>query len=391
MARLRVLHLNWRLSQGGGVPRVARDLLTGVDRDRFDVHVSSVRPFYAQDGIEELGSGLTLHTMGIEGSTKILDEFRIAREAAGLARRLRPDILHVHGSGATYTALPGFPNAQIKGKILEIHDAPQSRRRGRITAMLHRWMIARHGYRPLVHSSAVRSDVAAACRIPATDIAMIPLGIETARYTKASTARAEWRRRHGIPAEAPVALYVARLVSIKNVPLFIEVAREVLTTLPTAYFLVSGDGQMRDALQGIIDGYGLQEHVRLLGFQPDLADVYHAADVFLSTSDYEGFGLAIVEAMASGLPVVATRVGGVVDPIQDGVTGRLCPAGDRAALASATMTLLRDSSLGRQMGQAGHARAVQVFDVKAMVKQFEELYVATGGDGRPARLSAVAG
>jgi glycosyltransferase involved in cell wall biosynthesis len=388
MERLRVLHLIWRLSRGGGVPRVARDLLTGIDRRRFDVHVSSVRPFYPQDGVEELGSGLTLHTMGMEGSTTPIGEFRIIRAAAALARRLRPDVLHLHSSGVIYTAMPWFPNRLIKAKVMEIHDAPQSRRRGRISAALYRWMITRHGYQPLVHSSAVRDDVAAACRIPAREIAVIPLGIETARYAGAATPRAEWRGRHGIPADAPVAVYVARLVSIKNIPLFIEVARDVLTTLPSAYFLVSGDGSMRATLQGLIDGHGLQEHVRLLGFQENLTDVYRSADVFLSTSDYEGFGLAIVEAMASGLPVVATRVGGVVDPIQDGRTGRLCAAGDRAALAATTLELLRDPALRRRMGEAGQARAAQAFDVRAMVSQFEDLYIATARDRLPAQSPA---
>jgi glycosyltransferase involved in cell wall biosynthesis len=385
MDRLRVLHLIWRLSRGGGIPRVARDLLTGIDRERFDVHVSSVRSFYPQDGIEELGPGLTLHTLGVDGRTTILDEIRIARAAADLARRVQPDILHLHSSGAMYTALPGFPNRRIKGKVMEIHDAPQSRRRGRLSARLYRWMTRRLGYRMLVHSSAVRDGVAEACRIPAGEITLIPLGIETARYARAETPRAEWRRQYGIAADAPVVVYVARLVPIKNIPLFIQVAREVLETVPTAYFLVSGGGPMREALQRVIDGYGLQDRVRLLGFQESLADVYHAADVFLSTSDYEGFGLAIVEAMASGLPVVATRVGGVVDPIQDGRTGCLCPSGDRAALAAATIELLRDPARRRQLGEAGLTRAVQLFDVQAMVRQFEELYVATVRDAQPAR------
>ena len=382
MARLRVLHVIWRLSRGGGKPRVARDLLSRVDRDRFDVHVSSVRPFFAKDGIEELGAGLTYHTLGIEGPVKATGEYRIARGVADLARRLQPDVLHMHNSDAIYGVMPWFPNRSIKGKIIEIHDAPQSRPRGRVGAALYRWLTRRHAYTPLVHSNAVRDDLVAACRIPAQSVAVIPLGIDTSRYLKATTPRAEWRHRHGIPDGAPVAAYVARLVSVKNLPLFIDVARSVLALLPAAYFLVGGDGPMRDALQAMIDGYGVGSHVRLLGFQEDLPDVYHAADVFLSTSNYEGFGLAIVEAMAAGLPVVATRVGGVEDPIQEEQTGRLCPPGDRAALAASTLELLRDAELRHRLGDAGRARATRMFDVKAMVKQFEDLYVAAAHGGQ---------
>jgi glycosyltransferase involved in cell wall biosynthesis len=389
MARLRVLHLIWRLSRGGGKPRVARDLLSRVDRERFDVHVSSVRPFYEKDGIDELGSGLTFHTLGIEGPASVIDEYRISRGVANLARRVRPDVVHMHNSDAIYAAMPWFPNAHIKGKIIEIHDAPQIRRRGRMGAALYGWLAKRRAYTLLVHSSAVRDDLATACRIPANDIALVPLGIDTSRYVRATTPRAEWRHRHGIPEGAPVAAYVARLVAIKNLPLFVEVARSVLAILPAAYFLVSGDGPMRDALQAMIDSYGLGSHVRLLGFQEDLADVYHSADVFLSTSNYEGFGLAIVEAMAAGLPVVSTRVGGVVDPIQEEQTGRLCPAGDREALTASTLELLRDPALRHRMGEAGRARAANVFDVKVMVKQFEDLYVATvGGEGRASTVAS---
>jgi glycosyltransferase involved in cell wall biosynthesis len=382
--RLRVLHIIWRLARGGGKPRVARDLLTGINRDRFDVHVSSVRPLYAKDGIDELGPGLTCYSIGIEGPASVIDHYRIARGVANLARRLRPDVVHMHNSDAMYAVMPWFPNEDIKGKIIEIHDAPQSRRRGAISAKLYRWLATRRGYTPLVHSTAVRDELAEASRISARNIALIPLGIDTLRYASADTPRSEWRRRHGIPASAPVATYVARLVSIKNLPLFVEVARSVLALLPTAYFLVSGDGPMREALQAMIDGYRLGDHVRLLGFQENLPDVYNATDVFLSTSDYEGFGLAIIEAMAAGLPVVSTRVGGVVDPIKDRETGRLCPPGDRAALAASTLELLRDTQLRRRMGDAAKVRAAEVFDVKAMVRHFEGLYISSAQGGGPA-------
>jgi glycosyltransferase involved in cell wall biosynthesis len=95
--------------------------------------------------------------------------------------------------------------------------------------------------------------------------------------------------------------------------------------------------------------------------------------------------------MASGLPVVATRVGGVVDPIQEGVTGRLCPAGDRSALAAATLELVRDPALRVRLGEAGRARAVAVFDIKSMVRQFEDLYVSVARDGRAAPTLALGG
>lgn len=306
MERIRVLHLAWRLSRGGGAPAVLRNILKGIDRERFEVHVSTVRPHFAEDQIEELGNHIVYHPLNIRGKVTWSQHGRIALALVRMAREIRPDILHAQGAEGWYTMAPGFPNAGIRWKILEIHDAPQTRRALWLKRLTGQWIVHRLGYQPLVHSTSTRDGVAQAYKVSADSISVIPRGVDTTRFASAKVSGTHWRQRFGLPHDALVVLYVARLVSTKNVGLYLDVAREVVKESDRCFFLVVGDGPLRGALEGRVKRDELEHRIRFLGFQEDLADAYHASDLFLSTSNYEGFGLAIVEAMVARKPVVAT-------------------------------------------------------------------------------------
>ncbi len=383
MSRARVLHFVWRLSRAGGIPRVVRELLKGTNREQFDIHVCTVRPLFAEDYIEELGAGLVFHPLNLLGEPTSI---RILLEFARVARKVRPDVLHTHDGIAWYTVPPHFLSEGISGRILEVHDAPQTRRRIRLNSAVGSWMVKRLGYQPLVHSSSVLKGVAEAYGVSSDAIALIHLGIETAHFRRPGVSRTDWRRRMAIPLDALVVLYVARLVPRKNVSLYVDVARTVIERTDNALFLMVGDGPLKTSLEGLVRKSSLERKVRFLGgFSNDLVDVYHASDMFLSTSNYEGFGLAILEAMAAGKPVVATSVGGVPEVVLDGSTGRLCAPEDVSGLARAVLDLLGDLRTREQMGRAAQERASRLFDVRDMLKKYEELYtdLAHGrGNGR---------
>ncbi len=374
MSKTRVLHFVWRLSRAGGIPRVVRDLLKGANREQFEIHVCTVRPLFSEDYVEELGAGLVFHPLNLLGEPTSV---RILLEFAKVARKIRPDVLHTHDGIAWYTVPPQFLNQGSRGRILEVHDAPQTRRRIRLNSAVGGWMVKRLGYQPLVHSSSVLKGVAKAYGVAPDTIALIPLGIGTAQFRRPRVSRADWRQRMAIPLDALVVLYVARLVPRKNVNLYVDVARAVIERSDKALFLVVGNGPLKTTLEGLVTKNSLERKIRFLGggFSDDLVDVYHASDLFLSTSNYEGFGLAIVEAMAAGKPVVATSVGGVPEVVLDGSTGRLCPPEDVRYLATAVLELLDDSHMRERMGRAAQERATRLFDVRDMLKKYEELYV----------------
>jgi glycosyltransferase involved in cell wall biosynthesis len=137
---------------------------------------------------------------------------------------------------------------------------------------------------------------------------------------------------------------------------------------------IAGDGPLRAPLEAEVDRLGLHEEVRFLGFITDTAAFFAGVDLFAMPSLYEGLGVAALEAMAAGRPVVATRVGGLTESVLDGVTGFLVPPRDVAALAAAIAKLVRSRSLAQAMGQRGRERARQHFSLENMARQNESYY-----------------
>lgn len=375
--RRTVLHVVWRLSKGGGIPVVLRDVVTRLDPARLDVHVATVRPAFEEDELDQLPATVVLHHLGFTGSLSVLDRARLALDLVALVRRVRPDVLHVH-SGTAVHSLPAALAFRPARRVIEVHDAPGNGRHGRATEWLEGQLCRRLRFVPLVHSTSVRGQVARFCHIAEDRVELVPLGIDTARLGRPPADPGAWRARHGIPAEADVVLFVGRLVPTKNPMLFVDVAERVLAarTEGGVVFVFVGGGPEQDRIAERAGRCRQQEAVRLVGpcFGDDLVAAYHCCDVFLSTSDYEGFGLAVAEAMAAGRPAVATAVGGVTDLVDDGRTGILAGRGDAAALTRGVLELLDAPALRARMGDAAAERARRLFDVSGTVAGFASLY-----------------
>ncbi|MBA2279885.1 MAG: glycosyltransferase family 4 protein [Acidimicrobiia bacterium] len=370
-----MLHVSWRLSVQGGIPLVIRQLAT-VDPDEFEVHLATVRPAFPDDELDQLPAGIRVHPAGVEGRVGLADRLRLWRRFGRTAREVRPDLIHAHSGTAVHAlgAMVGAPRAR---RILEVHDAPGNGRHSRATEWIEGALCRHLRFVPLVHSTAVAGEVARRWRVPRARIHLLPLGVDAAAFGQAPIDAAAARRGLGLDDRAsPVVLYVARLVPTKNVALLIDAAAELRRRSVDCCVVVVASGSQRDELQRRIDAEGLAGRVALAGSRTgrDLVDAYHAADVFCSTSDYEGFGLAVVEAMAAGLPVVATRVGGVTDLVVDEETGFLVPAGDAVRVADRIGALLADPGLRARLGAAGRRRAVARFDVEQLVTGCAALY-----------------
>lgn len=349
---------------------VVRGLLQHIDHDCFDVHVCTVRPLDPADRVEELGPHVTFHPLGLSGPTT--PAFR-AKASVGIARTVRevdPDVLHVHSGTASHSLLAGIVSRR-RGRIIEVHDAPQSARLSPANLRVEHLMHAKLGFRPLVHSHAVRADVALAWDLDAATVPLVPLGIDVDAFS-ASRFPGTVRRDLGLPDAGPLVLYVARLVDEKRPELFIEVASRVHQSRPEAVFALVGAGTLLDAMRDLVLARGLRGVVAVPGFVDDLPGTYGAADVFLSTSRYEGFGLAIAEAMASGLPVVSTHVGGVADVVAD--AGVLVPSADPARLAAEVVRLIDHPLERARLGAAAATRSRTALDVRATARGFQDLY-----------------
>jgi glycosyltransferase involved in cell wall biosynthesis len=138
--------------------------------------------------------------------------------------------------------------------------------------------------------------------------------------------------------------------------------------------LLAGEGPLAGEIDSLIDQLHLSSHVRRLGVRTDVSRLLGAADLALLSSVSEGIPLSLIEGMAAGLPVVATRVGGVPEIIEDGRSGLLVASGDDEAMAERILTLARNPALGRQLGQAGRERARSLFSEERMTAGYARMY-----------------
>jgi L-malate glycosyltransferase len=148
----------------------------------------------------------------------------------------------------------------------------------------------------------------------------------------------------------------------------------VLPQVPDARFVIAGEGELRPALERQIKEHHLEKHVLLAGFRPDVLSLHKGFDIFVMSSITEGLGTSLLDAMACGKPIVATRAGGIPEVVVDGETGILVAPRDDRGLASAIVTLLKDESLRRRMGEAGLARVRAHFSAERMVQDTLRVY-----------------
>lgn len=222
-------------------------------------------------------------------------------------------------------------------------------------------------------------------------ISVIPNGVDTKLYTPAGTRDAALRRELGVvDPQAPLVGMVGRLSREKGPDCFVRVAALVRRKAPRAHFVLVGTGPMRGELELQIRAERLSGHVHLAGLRRDLPAVYNELDLLVSTSRSEAMPLALMEAMACGVPVVATRAGGVADLVEHEVTGFLVGERDVEAATEAIVALLATSDKRRQMAKAARARALARFDLDDNIAQVAQLLARLAAPrSAPVTMSAI--
>jgi glycosyltransferase involved in cell wall biosynthesis len=186
---------------------------------------------------------------------------------------------------------------------------------------------------------------------------------------------------HRGPKPVPTAISVARLSPLKDFPTLLRAVPLVLPYVPDFRLRIVGDGSERVKLAALIDELRIGPHVELLGERHDVPELLAESGFFVSSSLSEGISLTLLEAMAVGLPVVTTSVGGKPEIVIDGQTGRLTPSSDPAALARAIIEMCNDSDVWAAMSLLARQRVEQHFDIRQMIQSYEAMYEELLGTG----------
>lgn len=370
-----------RFGPGGGAEQLAAQLAARYDRARFASTLCATR--WSPDNPPDAAAEAVLPELRAAG-VKVIGLGRKSRVDPRPWRRLvtelrheRVDVLHTHMFGSNlWGALLG---TLARTPVIVAHEHTWSFEGAPLRRFADREVIARAAGAMIAVSREDRRRMIEIERIPADRVRYIPNGAPPAVPPDGSDVRAEL----GIPAAAPVIGSVGALRAQKAYPVLLEAVALLVGRQPDLHVLIAGGGEERSLLEERIAALGLQRNVRLLGRRTDVPAVLRAVDVAVMSSDYEGMPLSILEYMAAGLPVVATRVGGVPDLVEHEVTGLLVEPRDPDGIAAAVATLLGDRRRAAAMGDRGRARRSAVFDLDVMVRRLEALYVELlGGDAR---------
>jgi glycosyltransferase involved in cell wall biosynthesis len=211
---------------------------------------------------------------------------------------------------------------------------------------------------------------------PPEKVVRIYHGVEVAKFVRGPEVRARMRNTLGI-AETDVAFgSICRLTQQKGIGDALIAFKQVAATCPAARYIIVGDGDLKATLEAFVAREGLASRVSFLGWRDDVADLAAAFDVFVNPSRWEGFGLVVLEAMAAGLPVLATRVSALPEIVLDGETGWLVAGQDAAAIAGAMQEACGNVAQARQRGLAGRERARREFGVDQMIDKTLNVYQA---------------
>ena len=356
-ARTHVLQIVGNAIVGGMENYVVR-LVERLPRERYGISV--LAPFESPftDRLREFGADVFI--------TQVTDEpsWQSIQLASALIQSRAVDVIQSHLPNAHVLAalagrLTGRPVlATVHGRAMTTLDIEVQRLAG-----THLAVVCRQSF-----------FQALGVGIDPRLVHFVPNGVDVERFRPQHSRNGALRTRFAIDTDAPLVGFIGRLSAEKGPDLFLRAALSIRAQCPRAHFVLVGEGAMLKQLQVFVSRFGIADAVHFAGSQDDMPAVFNELDVVVSSSLSEAMPLAVMEAMASGVPVVACKVGGIPDLIEHGVTGWLAPESDYDELATRVVDLLHDDALRAAVGKAARARAVGRFALEQSVEATARLF-----------------
>lgn len=364
----------------GGLERVVIDLVQAQRQAGYRCQVICLfTPGALAPELEELGVPVLSC-----GKRRGLD-LRAILTARRFLRQHATEILHTHNAISHYYAVLASRGLSLRRIISTRHGMGATRAVAQRNSRERSWRDDRLEWL-YGKSMAFTHAVAAVCEtargefqqrrdLPAQKIVAVPNGIPVDRFEPASAeARQRLRATLGVQEGTRLAGFVGRLTWAKDHATLVHAFREVIGRQPDTALVLIGDGPLRPALETLVRAEGLAGRVFFLGDRNDIHTLLRGLDLFVMSSVTEGYSVALLEACASALPIVATHVGGNPEIVREGINGTLVAPGDPAALAAAMVGILGDENRALAMGRAGRSWALQHGSLGAMATRYAEIY-----------------
>jgi glycosyltransferase involved in cell wall biosynthesis len=379
---IRILRVIARLNMGGPAIHVS-NLAAGLEPRGYETTLVAGSLARGEDSMAFLAERLGIPVLTVpelQREVSPIDDARSVRRMRDIIRELRPHILHTHtakaGAIARAAALvsgearPPILVHTFHGHVLKGYFDPVrtvffkevERSLARVTDAL------------VAVSPEVRDELVAAGIAPREKFAVIRLGIPLEERLGDATADLDYRQLYGIPEQAFVVGWVGRMTDVKDTDAVLEIVGAARAKGLDVALVMVGDGPDRERLEQLAHDLGIARSTFFVGYQPEVAGYYELFDAFLLPSVNEGTPVSAIEALASGTPVVATRVGGVPDVVRDGEDGFLFEPGDTDAAAERLARLASDPALGATLGESGRERVLERYSVARLVDDVDRLY-----------------
>jgi sugar transferase (PEP-CTERM/EpsH1 system associated) len=293
---------------------------------------------------------------------------------AQVARRQRLDVLHARGWPTMVETAVGARLARVRATVYSFHGKTFEDLQG--ISRRRRWVqkaVIRAYQRVFTLNRCMGAELAAECSLGENLIEIIANGVDADKFCP-RTDKDELRRLFDLPADRIILGNVARLDPVKNHKVVLRALARVADRDLRPYFLLVGEGHHRTALEPLVQQLGLAADVRFFGYSDRIPELLNCLDVYVQSSFYEGFSNTVLEAMACGLPVLATDVGGTKDVLSEGMAGVFFQPQDDEELTTLIVRLSKDDRLRRTLGELGRRRVLDNFTVQTMARNYENVY-----------------
>jgi len=373
-----------------GKTKAMVDLIAGLDPARFHATLICFDTEKSSLAARLLGMGVEVIEVPCPEGVNL----RVVARLGAVARRLRPDVIHCYNPrtmlyGGTVARVLG-----VRGTVGTLSAFACLTPDGDYTFLPQKLLSTswRNRVRTRIACRLMGAVVSVSpklgqgfCRYNGVDprrLRIVPYGVDLGRFERVTAGEmAAFRARHQIPADAVVVGSVARLVEQKDYPTQLRAFALAAARVPSLFMMLVGDGPLRGELEALARELGIADRVRFTGHTDEVPVALRALDVFVLASKFEPYGVALLEAKAAGVAIVATRVNEVPEILGEGNLGRLVPAQDPAAMADAFVELAQDQAARRALGERAGREAAARHSLRGLIDSYQSLYDEVRGLG----------